>query len=213
MELLKHGAEAKLFLTQYMGRKAVVKVRERKSYRAKELDGNILKERLRTECSLLCRAKKAGMRTPLIWKIEPEKFSITTEFIEGPTLKQALLQGPKKAGALCKLTGQNIAMLHSAGLVHGDLTTGNIIVKQRKASDSPETRLVFLDFGLGQVSNRPEDKAVDLLAFKKTFLATHFSLAGQWKALERAYARNYAKGNEVLRQMHKVEARARYFES
>lgn len=215
MELLKQGAEAKLFLTEYMGRKAVVKVREPKTYRAQELDNKILKERLHTECSLLSRAKKAGVRTPLIWKIEPARFSITTEFIQGRTIKQELLREPKNANALCELAGENIARLHSADLIHGDLTTGNIIVKSGKTNASgggPETKLVFLDFGLGQVSGRPEDKAVDLLAFKKTFLATHFNLAEKWKTVEESYVHNYAKGNEVLRQMQKVEARARYFE-
>ncbi len=205
MELISQGAEAKLFLTEYMGSKAIVKVRERKPYREEELDLKILKERMRTECSLLSRAKKAGVRTPLIWKIEPAQFSITTEFIEGRTLKQELLRSAKNAGALCRLAGKNIALLHSADLVHGDLTTGNIIARKG--------RLVFLDFGLGSISAKIEDKAVDILVFKKTFMSTHFALAKRWKDVERAYAQNYPKGKEVLKQLGKVEARARYFEA
>ena len=204
MELISQGAEARLYLTEYMGRKAVLKVREAKPYREEGPDLKILKERMRTECSLLSRAKKAGVRTPLILKIEPEKFSITTEFIEGPTLKQELLGKPKNAGALCALAGKNIALLHAADLVHGDLTTGNIIAHAG--------RLVFLDFGLGSISAKTEDKAVDILVFKKTFMSTHFALAGKWKYVERAYAQNYAKGKEALKQLAKVEARARYYE-
>lgn len=205
LELISQGAEARLFLTEYMGKKAIVKVRERKPYREKELDLKILKGRMRTECNLLSRAKKAGVRTPLIRKIEPEKFSITTEFIKGRTLKAELLRSAKNARALCALAGKSIALLHAADLVHGDLTTGNIVVHAGK--------LVFLDFGLGSISAKVEDKAVDLLVFKKTFMATHFALAGKWKDVERAYAQNYPKGKEVLRQLGKVEARARYFES
>ncbi len=205
MQLLRHGAEARLFLTNYMGRKAVLKMRERKNYRALVLDDRILKERLRTECLLLSRAKKAGVRTPMIWKIDPGSYSITTEFIQGRTMKQEISQNPKKAEAICRDAGENVARLHSADIIHGDLTTGNIIIRKN--------RLVILDFGLGQVSSKVEDKAVDLLAFKKTFLATHFMLAGQWQEIEEAYVQGYTAGKNVLKQMQKVEARARYFES
>ena len=209
MKLFVQGAEARLYLTKYLGRKAMVKVRQAKKYREKELDERIIKERMRTECTLLSRAKKAWVRTPIIWKIDPKERSITTEFIEGKTLKQELGQNPENAGALCSGAGENIAALHSSDLVHGDLTTSNIILQE--GSNSPR-KLVFLDFGLGQISSRIEDKAVDLLVFKKTFLATHFALAEKWKEVEEAYARRYGKGKEVLSQVAKVEARARYFE-
>lgn len=203
MDLLKHGAEAKLFITGFMGKKAVLKTREKKAYRENALDEKILKERLRTECTLLSRARKAGVRTPLIRKINAKDFSIITELIDGKTMKRELLEKPGKAMELCTDAGGNIAKLHSAGIVHGDLTTSNILLHKGK--------LFFVDFGLGKLSDKIEDKAVDLLAFKKMFMSTHFAVAAHWKNVEEEYSRNYEKWEEVLKQMQKVEARARYY--
>jgi len=181
MRILSRGAEAKLLASDYLGRKSVVKMRERKKYRAKELDEKIIAERLRNECSLLSRAKKAGVRTPAIWKVEPENFTLVLEFIRGRTLKEELLKGTRGAEKLCKLAGKEVAKLHSNGIVHGDLTTGNIIVHGY------------------------------MLAFRKTFRATHFNLLSGWKALEKSYAAAFPRGKEVLRQIERVEARARYY--
>src|SRR3989338_2938533 len=98
LHLIKQGAEAKLFLIEYLGQKAVLKKREHKKYREAELDGKILKERLHTECTLISAAKKAGERTPLILNIDPSEFSLTTEFFEGKTLKQELVEGSSGIG-------------------------------------------------------------------------------------------------------------------
>ncbi len=172
MKLLKQGAEALLFESEYLGRKAVVKVRERKKYRENSLDEKILSERMRAECNLLSRAKKAGIRTPAIWKIDTKGLAITSEFIEGETLLEELSK-TKKAKKFCAEAGKIIGKLHANNIVHGDLTTSNILLHKNS--------LVFLDFGLGSISSKIEDFAVDLLAFKKTFAATHYKIIREWK--------------------------------
>ena len=90
MQLLKQGAEAKLFTTNYLGQKAILKARERKKYREKSLDEKILRVRLRTECSLMVRAKKFGIRTPVVWKVDVNEAAIIMEFVEGKNLKEKL---------------------------------------------------------------------------------------------------------------------------
>src|SRR3989344_3583509 len=165
MELLKQGAEAKLFKSTYLGRESVVKVREKKKYREAVLDERILKERIRTECGLLSRAKNS---------------------LE-----------------LCKEAGKIIGKMHSQNLIHGDLTTSNILLHNKV--------LVFLDFGLGGVSSKIEDKAVDVLVFKKTFMATHYKLEKGWSTVEKAYSKAFSQGSKVLEHLKEVEARARYF--
>ena len=204
MKLVNRGAEASIFLGSYLGRKCVVKVRGRKPYREKTLDGRIIRERIRVECNLLSRAKKAGVRTPVIWKIDLNAGTIVMEFIGGKTLKRQLLEDcGTGAEKLCSEMGKEIAKLHSSGLVHGDLTTSNIILHGGK--------LVFLDFGLGEISQKIESKAVDLLVLRKTFAATHFRMMEKWKAVEDAYARGFGGAGAVLRRMKEVEARARYY--
>ncbi|VVB99892.1 KEOPS complex subunit Bud32 [uncultured archaeon] len=213
MKLLKQGAEAKLYITMALGMKAVLKVREPKAYREKSLDKKILAERLRMECSLLSRAKKAGVRTPLIFKIEPGRFAIATEFVDGDTMKERLARNPEEATGLCRAAGTEIAKLHSHGIIHGDLTTGNIIIQNDKSqgvNGNHDTRLVFLDFGLGGLSSKTEDRAVDLLAFKKMFMSTHFNCMEAWKSLEETYAGSYEGAAAALKQIPKIEARARY---
>lgn len=202
MKLLKQGAEAKIFVSEYLGEKCVFKVREPKPYREKALDKKIIVERMRSEANLLSRAKGAGVRTPLIKKIDLRRREIVTEFISGKTLKEELQRG-KGAGKLCAGLGAEIAKLHSADIVHGDLTTSNVVVRRGK--------LVFLDFGLGAVSHKIEDKAVDLLCLKKMFAATHFGIFEKWETVTAAYTRGFANGKAVLGRMKAVEARARYY--
>uniref|UniRef100_A0A915MVA3 non-specific serine/threonine protein kinase n=1 Tax=Meloidogyne javanica TaxID=6303 RepID=A0A915MVA3_MELJA len=55
--------------------------------------------------------------------------------------------------------GSIIQNMHSAGLIHGDLTTSNVLVKKRQDDN---LNLIFIDFGLSQFSQKPEDKAVVL---------------------------------------------------
>jgi len=203
MELIKQGAEAELFKSNYLGRQAVIKHRQRKKYREKNLDDRILKERIRTECNLLSKAKKSGIRTPIVWKIDLKQLEIVSEFISGKTLKEELLDSNKNSEKLCREAGRLVGKMHSSNLIHGDLTTSNIILH--------DNVLVFLDFGLGSISEKIEDKAVDLLVFKKTFLATHYQIMGQWKTIEEAYSKEFSGGKSVLNHLAGVEARARYY--
>jgi len=203
MELIKQGAEAELFKSNYLGRQAVIKHRQRKKYREKNLDDRILKERIRTECNLLSKAKKSGIRTPIVWKVNLKQLEIVSEFISGKTLKEELLDSNKNSEKLCREAGRLVGKMHSSNLIHGDLTTSNIILH--------DNVLVFLDFGLGSISEKIEDKAVDLLVFKKTFLATHYQIMGQWKTIEEAYSKEFSGGKSVLNHLAGVEARARYY--
>ena len=202
MRILKEGAEAQISETMFFGLRAVKKTRVSKGYREKPLDSKILAERLRTDCNLISRAKKAGVRTPLIYAIDPDQLSITMELIEGKTLKDKLNAETEEAELLCAEAGEMVSRLHSAGIIHGDLTTSNFICSREG--------LVLSDFGLGSFSEKLEDRAVDLLCFKKSFLSTHYSLAKKWPGIEKAYSKGFARAKEVLGQMKAVEARARY---
>ena len=65
--------------------------------------------------------------------------------------------------------GESIAKLHNCGIIHGDLTTSNLILEIDK--------IVFIDFGLGKNSDLVEDKGVDLLVFKKAISGIHYKIA------------------------------------
>ena len=202
MRLLRQGAEAQLFEGTYLGKPVLVKDRVPKAYRVPELDEKIRRERTKQEVVLLHRAKLAGVKTPVAYKVDRAGKRIFMELVEGPRLKDAL--NAKNVG-LCRKVGQLVGKLHAQGLVHGDLTTSNILL-------AGEGELVFIDFGLGYFSERVEDQAVDLLVFRKTFEATHFDLPQGWKAVCQGYAEACGQGaaERVFRQMEEIGERARY---
>ena len=198
--LLRKGAEADLYKSEYLEKEVLIKERIPKNYRNVELDAGIRKKRTKEEAQLLHNAKALGVRTPLIYKIERESGAIIMEFIEGKRMKDAL---NGKNLNLCKLLGNKIGVLHNAGIVHGDLTTSNIIIH----NNAP----IFIDFGLGFHSRKIEDFAVDLLNFRKTYNATHFNLPRGWKLLLQGYMKTSgARAKQVIGQIAEIEARARY---
>jgi Kae1-associated kinase Bud32 len=198
-KLIQRGAEAELVLTEYLGTKAVSKKRVVKGYRNKQLDEKIRSTRTKEEARLLHKTKGFGVKTPFVYKVDLKKNEILMEFIEGTRLKEAL---NKKNLRLCEKLGEQIGLMHSNGLIHGDLTTSNVFVQRGE--------LVFIDFGLGYWSKSLEDKAVDLLNLKKMFKATHFSLWKEWKRIEKGYLKGGGK-KEVLKKISQIEKRARCF--
>jgi Kae1-associated kinase Bud32 len=196
-ELVFEGAEARTYLTEFNGTKAIEKERTKKKYREKELDEKIRRERTREEANLIHKAKLAGVRTPIIYKIDKKKNSIVMEFIKAQKIKEKINSLKEKDFTEI---GKNIALLHSNSIVHGDLTTNNILFKKGKT--------YFIDFGLGFKSNKTEDFAVDLLGFKKTFLSSYPEKRKEWKLIEKGY--KWKKRKEVIERIKKVEKRARY---
>lgn len=73
--------------------------------------------------------------------------------------------------AVAKCIGAAIGKLHDAEIVHGDLTTSNLMVREMDGELSTEVALI--DFGLGMMKPTLEDKAVDLYVLERAFVSTH----------------------------------------
>jgi len=117
-KILAQGAEA-IILRQG---NEVIKDRVSKKYRHPELDKKIIKQRTKKEAKLLEKVSK------LIPCPNPTKTSfneITMPFITGKKLSETLEQIDWKS--ICKIIGNQIAKIHDAGIIHGDLTTSNMI--------------------------------------------------------------------------------------
>ena len=198
MELIKLGAEAKIFKTKWQGLAAVKKTRVRKGYRNKALDSVLCRMRTKREAALLHKAKRLGVATPTILDINLETNELLLEYVSGVKAKECVENNIK----LCKRIGESIAKLHNAGIIHGDLTMDNIIVRNGNA--------VFIDFGLGFYSEKIEDKATDLLNLKKSLLALKPNLEREWKSIEKHYAKNAKRGSRIIQHIAKIERRARY---
>ncbi len=154
-DLNEMGAEARVFISGDV----VVKERVNKGYRHEELDKKLVKERTEREARHLKKARKGGVNTPEIDCVEGN--TIKLEFIDGEKFRDVF----EKRDDLWKDFGKNIARLHAQNIIHGDLTTSNVIVK--------EDQLFFIDFGLSFSSERLEDRATDLRLMKQVLDGTH----------------------------------------
>jgi len=200
-KLIKKGAEAELYLTEYNGKPAVLKRRIPKPYRIPELDFHIRRTRTRREARLLDRARRAGVLTPVVYSVDDERMEILMEYVSGTRVKEFLLSGGDIG--IMRDVGRSVGTLHSNRIVHGDLTTSNIIIRDGK--------LVFIDFGLGEVSDSIEDFAVDLVCFEKSFQATHYDVMDDaWPLFLEGYRSVFPRAPEVLRRVDEVKRRARY---
>lgn len=191
--LIAQAAEAKIFREG----DSVIKDRVSKGYRHPELDKKIIKQRTKKEASILEKAAKLGI-SPKPSLVELNK--IKMPFIEGKKLSQGLENLDYKK--ICKQIGEKIATLHDNHIIHGDLTTSNMILDK-------ENQVKFIDFGLGFISQRNEDKAVDLHLIKQALEAKHFSIH---KECEKIILENYNSKDriKILEQLKKVELRGRY---
>ena len=199
MELIRKGAEAELYKTEFEERPALMKKRVSKSYRNSEIDSAMRSRRTRSEAKLLGQARSIGVVTPKVFEVNSDDFYIMMEFIDAPRLKDVL--GKNNLERLTYSLGENIAKMHENSIIHGDLTTSNILLHNKE--------LVFIDYGLGFLSKKIEDKAVDLLVFKKTFEATHSDMLEGWKFIIEGYL-NAGGEKEVIDRIEVIEKRGRY---
>ncbi len=205
--LLKKGAEASLFLADWHGRRVVVKTRLPKKYRPEKLDTTIRTYRTVHEPQLMSEAKRAGVPTPTIFQVDVENGMIIMEFIEGRQVKQLLNEASTiERTHICVRAGELIARLHHHGVIHGDLTTSNMIL-------SKDCRLFLVDFGLGEKNIELEAKGVDLHLMKRALQSTHFQFAEKcFESVVKGYASVVGEdeGKDVLAKIREIERRGRY---
>jgi len=204
--LLYKGAEADVIKAKWCGLPAVYKVRKSLPYRLPELDTEIRRQRTLHEGQMIRSAKKAGVAAPYLYFVDTARTTIVMEFVKGERMKDlASFLPAQESSPLFNRLGAEVARLHAAGIMHGDLTTANVL--RRKGE------LVFVDFGLSMHSSRVEDHAVDLRLIKETIVGAHSEVAqAALAALFRGYASVAGEGRAraVLRQLRAIERRGRY---
>jgi len=205
--LIKKGAEASLYLEEWHGRKVVIKRRLPKKYRLPKLDTEIQAQRTIREPQFIHGAKEAGVPTPIILMVDVADATIIMEFVKGKQVKQVLDDlSTRERHQLCRHMGKLIGRLHSHGIIHGDLTTSNMIL-------TPYNRVVFMDFGLSEWSKELEARGVDLHLMKRALQSTHFRYAKEcFTAVMEGYAETLgdAGAKSVLEKIGEIERRGRY---
>lgn len=202
-ELVAKGAEANIYQEKYLDHMVLVKKRIPKSYRIEEIDNHLRKTRTKSESKLLNQAKRCGVVTPLVYDVDIKKNTITMEKVDGKLVKDVFYDSKlDDVSNICHKIGQWLSRLHKCGIIHGDLTTSNLLLSGDK--------MVFIDFGLGKVSQLIEDKGVDLLVFKKALNGIHHDIGEDCFA---AILEGYQEADDyqlVVDKITEIEARGRY---
>lgn len=194
---IAQGAEAKILLLGNF----IIKDRIKKGYRLKELDEKIRSKRSKKEAKLLLKASQIiNCPKPIESK---ESNQIKIPYIKGKRLSDNLDKfSLLRQRQIIKQIGESVVKLHESNIIHGDLTTSNMILSKDK--------VYFIDFGLGFISHRYEDKAVDIHLFRQALESRHFK---NFEVLFKEFIKVYKKSKyayKVLNQLIKVEKRGRY---
>ena len=195
MKLLAEGAEACV----YVHKGEIIKKRCRKGYRINEIDRKLRLFRTKREGKILKKLEKAGVAVPKL--TSAGETSIGLELIKGRRLRDVLSESNHPE--ICRQIGAGTGLMHSNGVIHGDLTTSNMILSEGK--------LYFIDFGLAFCSDKIEDRAVDLHLLKQALNASHGSIAGKcFSAAMAEYGKKSTDVSEVMKRLETVESRGRY---
>lgn len=203
-QILYRGAEAEIRLSTYMGRTVVQKSRVKKPYRIKEIDEHLIASRTREEAKLMTESRAHGVSVPIIYDIDLFNGIITMEYIKGPRLKDILNSiDDFERKRICQIIGENIAQLHNHDIIHGDLTTSNMILLH--------DRIYFIDFGLGCKTIETETKAVDLHVLMEAFESTHSKHSYCFDHVIDGYKRMCTKdGSIIITTITEIVQRGRY---
>ncbi len=208
LTLLHRGAEADLFTFELNPWKAVLKKRVRKKYRILELDKRIRRERTTREALAMHAAKRLGVRTPTLLEVNPEGCSIKMNYIDGVLARNVLdSTSPSVARTILRDLGCQVGLLHGGEIVHGDLTTSNVVI-------APGLRTYMLDFGMSSHTAQDEDMGVDLHLLERSLAASHTSdTRSSVRAFSRGYAESVgsAQARKVFRRATIIARRGRYF--
>lgn len=183
----RRGAEAKVRFGTLFGREVIVKEREPKAYRIKELDIPLRQSRTKGEARALITASRRGAMVPQM--LHAGRFTLIMERLPGKLLKDMNV-----SPSTYKRIGMTLAVIHSAGIAHGDFTPANVMVHENKPA--------VIDFGLAVFSKDPEELAIDLLLMKR-------SVGNNFEHILKGY-KKYEKWKTVHSRMLDIDRRGRY---
>ena len=124
----------------FLGKKCIIKERFEKKYRLPEIDKKLTKQRIINESRNLARAYKNGINTPYIYFVDTVNRRIYTEYIENAVMIKDLLRNIYMTNdsverntilieKIINELGRILGKLHESDIVHGDLTTSNMLLK------------------------------------------------------------------------------------
>ncbi|KAG8526748.1 uncharacterized protein KY384_008177 [Bacidia gigantensis] len=235
--LLTQGAEALIYRTNFLQPTlhSILKYRPSKAYRHPTLDRRLTRHRILSEARTLVKCRREGVSVPGVLGLDADGGGgeegtgaggwMVLEYIEGKTVREALQL--RRVESLMQNIGRSVGRLHEVGVVHGDLTTSNMMLRPT-APTSPmlndeamnntgthedegtmQGEIVLIDFGLAAQSLQDEDKAVDLYVLERAFGSTHPEIEERFQDVLKAYGESYKGAKVVLKRLEDVRLRGR----
>lgn len=202
------------------------------------------------EARALLRCAKAGVAVPAVRCVDEKEGILGLELIPGKSVREWLgggAEGDDEAlvdeadtartqeeevlseidqAKLMRLIGKQLAIMHEADIIHGDLTTSNMMLRPAAPCSSTSgsatvdldhDEVVLIDFGLSSVSTFAEDKAVDLYVLERAFASTHPASEALYRTILDSYAeevtaRSAGKGRGKGSKLNKWEETRRKLE-
>ena len=182
-ERLYLGAEAEVWRGSWMGLPAVRKQRRLRSWRHPDLDDRLGRRRMIAEARLMVRLHKNGINIPILYDCDVVEQQLVMSNVPGQPLIELLNDDAIDDASIkeyLQSTGRSIRMLHRQAIVHGDLSTNNIMI-------TPEGEAVLIDFGLAKIEFETELYGIDLHVLFEILGASHPHREGAMEAVLEGY--------------------------
>lgn len=198
-----------MYVGSFLDQAAVVKQRFSKKYRHPSLDLQLTKDRHRAEVRAVLKCKSIGVRTPVLYLADNATNTIIMENIQDSVTAKDFInknledKNIQQLENICREIGKVVAKLHLNGIIHGDITTSNILITK-------DINIVMIDFGLSFMEGTPEDKGVDLYVLERAFLSTHPNTEHLFAELLASYKNKLGKqSGEVIKKFEEIRMRGR----
>ncbi|KAJ2997447.1 hypothetical protein NUW58_g645 [Xylaria curta] len=248
-ELITQGAEGRLYKSSYLlpSVPCALKYRPPKPWRHPVLDARLTRHRILSEARNLAKCSREGVSVPTVYAIDENAGWLMMEWVAGGPVRaainewlrrrrdaeraegrsgDAIVEGTREADgdlvALLRRIAAAVGRLHKVGIVHGDLTTSNMMLRPWERGKEPangynegvdgllEGDIVMIDFGLASQSVSEEDRAVDLYVLERAFASTHPRAEKLFTAvLEAVYRDAFRQAPIVLKKLEDVRMRGR----
>ncbi|EFY92854.1 serine/threonine-protein kinase bud32 [Metarhizium acridum] len=223
--LITQGAEGRLYKTTYLRPDVpcALKYRPPKPWRHPILDQRLTKHRILSEARILAKCRRDGVRVPAVYAIDESAGWLMLEWIQGTPVRVNInerlgsrtdgIENDARLKDLMRRIGVAIGNMHRVGIVHGDLTTSNMMLRPPSDSadqvDALSGEIVIIDLGLASGSIHEEDRAVDLYVLERAFGSTHPRAECVFGELLDAYRGCFKQAATVLKKLEDVRMRGR----
>ncbi|KAI1742647.1 tyrosine protein kinase [Xylaria scruposa] len=248
-QLITQGAEGRLYKSTYLlpSIPCALKYRPPKPWRHPALDARLTRHRIFAEARNLAKCRREGVPVPTVYAIDETAGWLMMEWVAGVPVRaainewlqrrrdaeraegrsgDAIVEGTGDADAdlvvLLRRIAAAVGRMHKIGIIHGDLTTSNMMLRPWERGKEPanghhvegdgllEGEIVIIDFGLASQSTSEEDRAVDLYVLERAFASTHSRAEKLFMTiLESEYREAFKQAPIVLKKLEDVRMRGR----